>query len=115
VSYISENIWDKRVPKDVVARFRPPAACRAPPLAPHEARSAKVRAGRLTDPTHPAFGAQASKRWRTHALTHAVRAAARLLPPGQCGLFAARRLSPGEHVCDYRARTHTCARMSPAR
>ena len=45
-------------------RSSPPAAC--------------CIAGRIRDPSHPAFG--------------------------QCGLFAARKLSAGEHVLDYRAR-----------
>ena len=75
-AYLAENVWDKRVPRDVLARFRPPSR-QAPPT-PAQARSAKVRAGRIRDAAHPAFG--------------------------QCGLFAARKLAPGEHVCDYRVR-----------
>ena len=73
-AYLAENVWDKRVPRDVLARFKP--ATRLPAPSAKEARSVKVRAGRICDAAHPAFG--------------------------QCGLFAARKLAPGEHVCDYR-------------
>lgn len=75
-AYLAENVWDKRVPREVLARFRPPS--RQPPPTAAQARSAKVRAGRIRDAAHPAFG--------------------------QCGLFAARKLAPGGHVCDYRVR-----------
>jgi hypothetical protein len=142
VTYLCDNVWDKRVPKEVVARFRPPASGRASacaPLSAAQARSANVRAGRITDPAHPAFGA----RWRTRrrmvggrgrvcafalfsllsrtrfVVIHLVnadtfaatwRCGARA---GQCGLFAARKLAPGEYVCDYRARL--AARAIPQR
>lgn len=72
-SYVMENAWDTRVPREVVRRFRPsPGACVG------DGRSACVRPGRIRDPAHPACG--------------------------EFGLFAAKRLAPGSHACDYRGR-----------
>jgi hypothetical protein len=71
VTYLRESVYDKRVPAAVVKLHRP-----APPVVEGDARSKLVRIGRLTDPSHPAFG--------------------------QHGLFAARKLAAGTHVCDYR-------------
>lgn len=73
VEYLCENRWDARVPKEVLKALRPVAGasvCDGP------VRSALVKAGRITDPQHPAFG--------------------------QCGLFAAKKLLPGQFVLDYR-------------
>ena len=72
VTYLPDNRWDARIPPAVLQRLRPkPTATDAA-----AARSSKVRAGRITDPAHPACG--------------------------ELGLFAARRLPSGEHLCDYR-------------
>ncbi len=71
VLYITENVWDKRVPASVVKQFRPVTEAPA-----GDGRCTLARPGRITDPAHPAFG--------------------------QCGLFAAKKLAPGTHVCDYR-------------
>ena len=70
-TWIAENVWDKRVPIDVVKRFRPVPAGTSAGLP-----CTLAKPGRITDPGHPAFG--------------------------QCGLFAAKKLACGTHVCDYR-------------
>ena len=70
-TFITENVWDKRVPVDVLKRFRP-APVGSSPSQP----CTLMRPGRITDPSHPAYG--------------------------QCGLFAAKKLACGAHVCDYR-------------
>ena len=70
-TWIAENVWDKRIPCDIVKRFRPVPAgtCSSPPCT-------LAKPGRIKDPAHPACG--------------------------QCGLFAAKKLACGTHVCDYR-------------
>jgi hypothetical protein len=74
VAYLSRNAYDARVPKEVVKLHR---SNRQPPTAEERPGScANVRIGRLKDTRHPAFG--------------------------QHGLFAARKLASGTHVCDYR-------------
>ena len=73
VEYLYENRWDARVPKEVLKALRPVAGASACDGPP---RSALVMAGRINDPQHPAFG--------------------------QCGLFAAKKLLPGQFVLDYR-------------
>jgi hypothetical protein len=70
-TWVAENVWDKRIPVDIVKRFRPVPAgtCAASPCT-------LAKPGRIVDTSHPACG--------------------------QCGLFAAKKLVFGTHVCDYR-------------